>query len=79
MRMDTLAVAASADHWLLSGIDMMTPLQFSGDFLQWAVVFFVIAIVAAIVGARGVAGISMTVAKWFVIIFLVLAVISLLI
>lgn len=54
------------------------PLQFSGDFLQLAVVFFIIAIVAAVVGARGVAGVTMTVAKWFVIIFLVLAVISIL-
>jgi uncharacterized membrane protein YtjA (UPF0391 family) len=53
-------------------------LQLSGDFLQWAVIFFVIAIVAAVLGARGVAGVTMTIAKWFVIIFLVLAVISLL-
>jgi len=42
------------------------------------VLFFIIAIVAAVLGARGVAGLSMTVAKWLVIIFLVLAVISLL-
>lgn len=54
------------------------PLQFSGEFLEWAVVFFIIAIIAAVVGARGVAGISMTIAKWFVIIFLVLAVLSIL-
>lgn len=53
------------------------PAQFSGDFLQWAIVFFVIAIIAAVVGARGVAGVSMTVAKWFVIIFLLLAIVSL--
>jgi len=51
------------------------PLQFSGDFLELAVLFFIIAIVAAVLGARGVAGLSMTVAKWLVIIFLVLAVI----
>jgi len=56
----------------------LVPLQLSGDFLQWAVIFFVIAIVAAVLGARGVAGVTMTIAKWFVIIFLVLAVISLL-
>ena len=54
------------------------PLQLSGDFLYWAVVFFVLAIIAGAVGASGVAGITMTVAKWFVIIFIVLAVISLL-
>lgn len=55
------------------------PLQaFTGDFLYLAVVFFVLAIVAALVGARGVAGLTMEVAKWFIIIFVVLAVISLL-
>lgn len=52
------------------------PLVFSGEFLEWAVVFFVIAIVAAVLGAQGIAGVTMTVAKWFVIIFLVLAIIS---
>ncbi|ACM57667.1 DUF1328 domain-containing protein [Halorubrum lacusprofundi] len=68
----------SVDHQLLSGIELSMPLQFSGDFLELAVLFFIIAIVAAVLGARGVAGLSMTVAKWLVIIFLVLAVISLL-
>ena len=55
---------------------MFTPLQFTGEFLQWAVVFFILAIIAAVLGARGVAGVTMAVAKWFVIIFLVLAIIS---
>ena len=41
-------------------------------------VFFLIAIVAAALGARGIADVSMTVAKWLVLIFLVLAVVSLL-
>ncbi|MFC7136948.1 DUF1328 family protein [Halobaculum litoreum] len=55
------------------------PLQlFSGEFLQYAVVFFVLAVVAAVFGARGIAGLSMTIAKWLVIAFLVLAVVSLL-
>lgn len=54
------------------------PLVFSGDFLELAVVFVVLAIVAAVVGARGVAGLSMTIAKWLVILFVVLAVASLL-
>ena len=54
------------------------PLQFSGGFLELAIIFFILAIVAAVVGASGVAGVSMTIAKWFVIIFLVLAVISIL-
>jgi uncharacterized membrane protein YtjA (UPF0391 family) len=52
-------------------------LQFSGGFIELAIVFFVLALVAAAVGASGVAGISMQIAKWFVIIFIVLAVISL--
>ncbi|MGQ4557167.1 DUF1328 family protein [Halobellus sp. GM3] len=53
------------------------PLQFfSGEFLTLAIVFVVLALVAALVGARGVAGISMRVAKWFVIIFVVLAIVS---
>lgn len=52
------------------------PLQFSGDFIELAILFFILALVAAALGASGVAGISMTIAKWFVIIFIVLAVIS---
>lgn len=56
----------------------MLPLQFSGGLLEVAILFVVLAIVAAIVGARGVAGISMTIAKWFVILFLVLAVLAIL-
>lgn len=56
----------------------LQPMQlFSGDFLWLAVVFFILAIVAALVGARGVAGLSMAVAKWFIIIFVVLAIVSL--
>ncbi|WP_255192507.1 DUF1328 family protein [Natronobeatus ordinarius] len=46
--------------------------------LELAILFFVIAIVAAAVGATGVAGISMSIAKWLVLIFLVLAIVSLL-
>lgn len=54
----------------------LMPLQ-SGGFIELAIVFFVLAIIAGVVGASGVAGISMTIAKWFVIIFIVLAVVSL--
>ena len=62
----------------LASTTAQLPLQlFSGDFLQYAIVFFVLAIVAAVFGARGVAGVSMTIAKWFVIIFIVLAIVSL--
>ena len=60
-------------------LDLAIPLQFGGGgFLYWAIVFFILAIVAAAVGARGVAGITMEVARIFVLIFIVLAIISLL-
>ena len=55
------------------------PLQFGGDFLWLAVVFFVVAIVAAAVGFNGVAGISASAARLFVIVFVVLAVIAFLV
>ena len=45
--------------------------------LWWAVFFFILAIIAWVLGARGVAGLSMIAAKWLVIIFLVLAIIAL--
>jgi uncharacterized membrane protein YtjA (UPF0391 family) len=58
--------------------EVVAPLQlFSGEFLSLAVLFFILAILAAVVGARGVAGMSMSIAKWFVIIFVILAVVSL--
>lgn len=54
------------------------PLQlFTGDFLYFALVFFVLALVAALVGARGIAGVSMAIAKWLVILFVVLALVAL--
>ena len=56
----------------------VAPLQLTGEFLQWAILFFVLAIVAAAVGSRDIAGISMEIARIFVLIFLVLAIISLL-
>lgn len=46
--------------------------------LELAIAFFVLAIIAGALGAGGIAGMSMTIAKWLVIVFLVLAVISLL-
>jgi uncharacterized membrane protein YtjA (UPF0391 family) len=45
--------------------------------LNLAIGFFVLAIIAGVLGARGVAGMSMDIAKWLVIIFIILAVISL--
>lgn len=44
--------------------------------LELAILFFILAIVAGALGAGGIAGMSMTIAKWLVIAFLVLAVIS---
>lgn len=52
------------------------PLQLSGNFIELAIVFVILALVAAALGASGVAGISMTIAKWFVIIFVVLAILT---
>jgi uncharacterized membrane protein YtjA (UPF0391 family) len=47
------------------------------DLIGLAIVFFVLALIAAVLGARGVAGLSMDIAKWLVIIFVILAIISL--
>lgn len=46
------------------------------DLIGFAVLFLVLALVAFILGARGVAGFTMEIAKWFVIIFVVLAIVS---
>jgi len=53
----------------------LVPLQVDG-LLGLAVVFLVLALVAAVLGARGIAGLSMDIAKWLVIIFIVLAVVT---
>jgi uncharacterized membrane protein YtjA (UPF0391 family) len=41
-----------------------------------AVIFLVLALIFYIAGARGIAGFSMEIAKWLVIIFVVVAIIS---
>jgi len=41
-----------------------------------AVVFLILALIAFVLGARGIAGFSMEIAKWLVIIFVVLAIIT---
>ncbi len=41
-----------------------------------AVTFLVLALVAFILGARGLAGLSMAITKWLVIIFIVLAILT---
>jgi uncharacterized membrane protein YtjA (UPF0391 family) len=50
---------------------------FSGEFLSWAIAFFVLAIIAWAVGARGIAGLSMEIARILVIVFFILAIIAL--
>jgi uncharacterized membrane protein YtjA (UPF0391 family) len=54
----------------------IVPLQFGGGFIGLAVLFLILALVAGVLGARGVAGLSMEIAKWLVIIFVVLAIVS---
>ena len=51
-------------------------LQFSGDLIELAVLFLILALIAGVLGASDVAGLSMNIAKWLVIIFVVLAVVS---
>jgi len=47
------------------------------DLIGLAVVFLILALVAYVLGARGIAGLSMNIAKWLVILFVILAIISL--
>jgi uncharacterized membrane protein YtjA (UPF0391 family) len=44
--------------------------------IELAVLFLVLALVAYVLGARGIAGFSMDIAKWLVIIFVIIAIIS---
>lgn len=53
------------------------PAQILGDgLLGWAITFFVLAVVAGVAGFRGIAGVTMRVAKLLVVVFLLLAVVS---
>lgn len=56
----------------------LTPLLAGGSLVELAVLFLVLAVVAAIFGARGIAGLSTSIAKWLVVVFVVLAVVSVL-
>ncbi|MCO8265663.1 DUF1328 domain-containing protein [Haloferax sp. AB510] len=58
------------------GVALLTPLQGGGGFLYYAVVFLVLALVTGLAGFRGIAGLSMKVARILVVIFLVLAVVT---
>jgi uncharacterized membrane protein YtjA (UPF0391 family) len=46
------------------------------DLIYLAVIFLIFALIFYIAGARGIAGFSMEIAKWLVIIFVVVAVIT---
>ena len=70
-----MAFSIQAVGTVASGLS--APLQLGGGFIELAILFFILAIVAAVLGARGVAGLSMSIAKWLVIIFVVLAIVSL--
>lgn len=52
------------------------PLQFGGDLIGLAILFLILAVVAAVLGAGNIAGLSMDIAKWLVIIFVVLAIVT---
>jgi uncharacterized membrane protein YtjA (UPF0391 family) len=44
--------------------------------IELAVLFLLLALVAYILGARGIAGFSMDIAKWLVIIFVIVAIVA---
>ena len=60
----------------MTALAQLVPLQLGGGFIELAILFLILAVVAGVLGARGVAGLSMEIAKWLVIIFIVLAIIS---
>lgn len=47
--------------------------------LELAIAFVVLALLAGVLGAGGIAGMSMNIAKWLIIVFVVLAVLSMVI
>ena len=47
-----------------------------GGVIELAIAFLVLALIAYVVGARGIAGISMEIARILVVIFIILAIIS---
>lgn len=65
-------------HGVLASVNTIqaVPLQFGDGFLGLAILFLVLALVAAVLGARGIAGVSMDIAKWLIIIFVILAIVS---
>jgi uncharacterized membrane protein YtjA (UPF0391 family) len=54
----------------------LVPAQLGGDLIGLAIAFLIPAIVAAIAGDSGIAGLSVTIATWLVVVFLFLAIAS---
>nr|WP_256399370.1 DUF1328 domain-containing protein [Haloarchaeobius litoreus] len=74
----TTALPSLGDLTAVSSTFGSLPLQFGGGLLELAILFFILAIVAAVLGARGIAGMTMEIARILVLVFLVLAILSLL-
>jgi uncharacterized membrane protein YtjA (UPF0391 family) len=47
-----------------------------GSWLGWAIVFFIVAVIAGILGMGIISGVSFVIAKWLAVIFIVLFIIS---
>lgn len=60
----------------VSDASIIGPILQGGQFASLVVVFIILALAAYIVGARGIAGITMRIAYILIIIFIVLAIIS---
>jgi uncharacterized membrane protein YtjA (UPF0391 family) len=46
------------------------------DLIGWAIMFPILALIALVLGAKGIAGFSMTLVKWLVILFVILAIVA---
>lgn len=60
----------------ISVASVVGPVLQGGQFASLAVVFIILALAAYVVGARGIAGITMRIAYILIIIFIVLAIVS---
>lgn len=69
-----MTLAQALSH--VSASAQLVPLQLGGGFIELAILFLILALVAGVLGASKVAGLSMRIAKWLVIIFVVLAVVT---
>ena len=59
----------------LGSLGLLSQVVFPGGLLTVAIVFFIIAILAYVLGARGVAGMSAGIGRTLLFVFLVLAII----